>query len=82
MDNQREARAGTALALASSRLSFDPRPGKLSLSAALGHFNGESGLAAGLGYAMSDRIRVNAAFSGTPQLDDYGLSVGLSMTLN
>ena len=33
-DNRREARAGTALALATSGLHFDPRPGKASLAAA------------------------------------------------
>ena len=35
-DNRRETRAGTALALATSGLHFDPRPGKASLAAAFG----------------------------------------------
>jgi autotransporter adhesin len=80
--NQREARAGTALALAASQLNYDTRPGKLSMAAALGFFKGSSGLAAGLGYAVSDSVRVNAAFSGSPDVQDYGVSMGVSMTLN
>jgi len=81
-DNQQEARAGTALALASSRLNFDMRPGKFSVAAAMGYFKGEAGLAAGLGYAVTDRLRMNAAFSGAPQIDGYGASIGMSVTLN
>jgi autotransporter adhesin len=81
-DNRREARAGTALALASSGLHFDPRPGKASLAAAFGAYKGQSGLALGLGYAVSDRWRINAAFTGTPQVSDYGMVAGGSWTLN
>jgi autotransporter adhesin len=81
-DNQREARAGTALALASSNLHFDSRPGKLSVAAAYGNFQGESGLAAGLGYALSEQFRVNASFSGSPGANAYGVATGFSMTLN
>ncbi len=39
-------------------------------------------MAAGLGYSVTDRIRVNAAFSGAPQINDYGVSGGVSVTLN
>jgi len=77
-----EARAGTALALAASGLHYDARPGKASLAAAFGNYKGQSGLAAGLGYAFSDRFRVNAAFTGAPQINDYGMVVGGSWTLN
>jgi hypothetical protein len=41
-----------------------------------------SGLAAGLGYAVTDRLRVNAAFSGSPDVEEYGVSMGMSVTLN
>jgi autotransporter adhesin len=81
-NDRREARAGTALALATSGLHYDPRPGKASLAAAVGGFKGMSGLAVGLGYAVSDRFRVNAAFSGSPQVNDYGFVAGGSWTLN
>jgi autotransporter adhesin len=81
-DNRREARAGTALALANSGLHYDPRPGKASLAAALGTYKGISGMAVGLGYALSDRWRFNAAVTATPQVNDYGLAAGASWTLN
>jgi autotransporter adhesin len=81
-DNQREARAGTALALAAAQLNYDMRPGKVSVAAALGFYKGASGLAAGLGYAVTDRLRVNAAFSGSPDVEEYGVSLGMSVTLN
>jgi autotransporter adhesin len=80
--NQREARAGTALALAASGLHYDTRPGKASVAAAFGNFKGQSGLAVGLGYALNQTLRVNAAFTGTPQVNDYGVVVGASWTLN
>ena len=80
--NQREARAGTALALAASGLHYDTRPGKTSIAAAYGNFKGQSGLAVGLGYALNQTLRVNAAFTGTPQVNDYGVVVGASWTLN
>jgi trimeric autotransporter adhesin len=76
---RREARAGTALALATSGPHFDPRPGKASLAAAFGSYKG---LAVGLGYAVSDRWRVNAAFTATPQVNDFGIAAGASWTLN
>ncbi|WP_420130906.1 YadA-like family protein, partial [Rhodopseudomonas sp.] len=80
--NQREARAGTALALATSGLSYDHRPGKASVAAAFGNYKGMSGLAVGLGYAMNERVRVNAAFSGVSEVDYYGVVAGASLTLN
>jgi autotransporter adhesin len=81
-DTRREARAGTALALASSGLQYDTRPGKASLAAAFGYYKGQSGLAVGLGYAVTSRWRINAAFTGTPQVNDYGAVAGTSWTLN
>jgi autotransporter adhesin len=77
-----EARAGTALALATSGLHYDPRPGKASLAAAFGNYKGQSGVAVGFGYAFTDRFRVNGAFTGAPQVNDYGGVVGASWTLN
>jgi autotransporter adhesin len=80
--NQAEARAGIALALASSALQYDPRPGKLSVAAAVSNFRGQSALASGLGYAINSQWRVNASFTATPQVNQYGASIGSSWTLN
>jgi autotransporter adhesin len=81
-DNCREARATAALALATAGSHYDLRPGKASLAAAFGNYKGLSGLAVGLSYAVSDRWRLNAAFTSTPQVNDYGLVAGASWTLN
>jgi autotransporter adhesin len=81
-NNLTEARAGTALAFATSGLHYDPRPGKVSVAAAFGNFQGVSGFAGGIGYALSDRFRFNAAFSGSPDINVYGVLVGGSWTLN
>ena len=53
-----------------------------TVAVAFGAYKGASGIAAGLGYAVSDRMRVNAAFSSAPNVSDYGSSVGASFTLN
>jgi hypothetical protein len=52
------------------------------VSAAVGTFRGQSALASGFGYAVTDRFRVNASFSASPQMNDYGGTVGGSLTLN
>jgi autotransporter adhesin len=80
--NRREARTGIALSMAATSLQYDPRPGKASLAAAVGGFHGQTGLAVGLGYAATDRWRLNAQFSGSPQVNEYGFSAGASWTLN
>jgi autotransporter adhesin len=68
--------------MASSGLQYDSRPGKASLAAAFGHYKGQSGLAVGLGYAVNSRWRINAAFTGTTEVSDYGVVAGSSWTLN
>ena len=80
--NQTEARAGIALAMASAGLQYDTRPGKLSVAAAIGNFKGQSGLASGLGYAVTNSFRVNASFTASPQVNYYGFTAGGSVTLN
>jgi autotransporter adhesin len=80
--NQTEARAGIALAMASSGLQYDTRPGKVSVAAGASAFKGQTALASGIGYAMSDRWRFNASFTATPQVNYYGATVGASWTLN
>lgn len=80
--NQREARAGTALALAASGLRYNNEPGKLSLALGGGEFLGQSGLAIGVGYTLDTRLRFNAALSTAPQQGDVGVVVGATWTLN
>jgi trimeric autotransporter adhesin len=80
-DVNREARGGIALALAASGLQFDTRPGKVSLSGGYGNFKGQSGFAVGLGYAVSQALRFNAAFTAAQQ-GDIGIRAGASWTLN
>ena len=80
-DVNREARGGIALALAASGLQFDNRPGKVSLSGGYGNFKGQSGFAVGLGYAASQELRFNAAFTAAEH-GDMGARVGASWTLN
>jgi len=81
-DTRWEARGGVALALAASGLRYDDRPGKLSLAGAFGNFKGESGLALGLGYSATNRLRFNASVSGVPNQGSVGGTVGGSITLN
>jgi autotransporter adhesin len=81
-DNRFEARGGIALALASGGLRFDDRPGKLSVAGSYGNFKGVSGLAFGLGYAATDRLRFNATVSGSPDQGSMGAVVAGSITLN
>ncbi|WP_164780354.1 YadA-like family protein [Mesorhizobium sp. M7A.F.Ca.US.011.01.1.1] len=81
-ENRREARAGTALALATAGLRYDDRPGKLSLAGGFGNFKGQSGLALGLGYNPSLDFRLNGAISATTNHGDVGVSLGASWTLN
>ena len=80
--NQREARSGVALALAASNLHYDQRPGKASVALAYGNFKGQSALAGGLGYALSDSWRVNASFTAASDQKDFGAAIGTSWTLN
>ena len=81
-DNLFETRSGIALALAASGLRYDDRPGKLSMAGAFGGYKGASGLAVGVGYAATDRLRFNASVSGSPSQGSYGGVVGGSFTLN
>ena len=68
--------------MASAGLQYDTRPGKVSVAAAIGTFKGQAGLASGLGYALNDKWRFNASFTASPQVNDYGFTVGSSWTLN
>ncbi|MET3581188.1 autotransporter adhesin [Mesorhizobium robiniae] len=81
-ETRSEARAGTALALATAGLRYDDRSEKLSIAGGFGHFKGQSGLALGLGYNTSEDFRLNAAVSASTNRGDVGVSVGASWTLN
>ena len=54
----------------------------MSVAAAFGNFKGVSGLTGGIGWAVTDRFRLNAAFSGSPDINSYGVVGGGSFTLN
>lgn len=43
---------------------------------------GQSGLAVGLGYAITDVWRVNAASRSVPPVNDHGVGAGASLTLD
>jgi len=77
-----EARAGTALALASSQIRYDERPGKVSIGLGMGGFDGEGGGALGLGYTAPDqRVRFNLS-GGSTFRGELGVAGGVSFTLN
>jgi trimeric autotransporter adhesin len=63
-------------------LQYDQRPGKASIATAVSNYKGQSGIAVGFGYAVSDRWLVNAAFTSAPQVSDFGVIAGASLTLN
>ena len=77
-----EDQAFGVTALAASNLHYDQRPGKASVAVAFGNFKGQSALAGGFGYAVSDRWRVNASFTASPDQGDFGATIGTSWTLN
>jgi len=82
IENQQEARAGTALALAAAGLKFNGAPGKVSLSGGFGHHKGFSALAIGLGYAPTRALIFNAGVAGVPSRGDIGVFGAASWTLN
>jgi autotransporter adhesin len=80
--NRQESRGGVALALAASGLRYDDRPGKISVATGIGSFKGETGMAAGIGYAATDRWRFSISGQTTPGTGDFGIAAGASFTLN
>jgi trimeric autotransporter adhesin len=81
-DNRREARGGTALALAATGLRYDDRPGKLSVAGGFGNYKGETGLAMRLGYTATNVFRFNLGVSGVPNQGNVGVFGGAAWTLN
>ena len=81
-DNRREARGGTALALAATGLRYDDRPGKLSVAGGFGNYKGETGLAMGMGYTATNVFRFNLGVSGVPNQGNVGVFGGAAWTLN
>jgi hypothetical protein len=79
---RREARAGTALAIATANIRYDDRPGKFSIGTAFGGFVNEEGGALGVGYTSpNERVRVNLSGGGTSR-GDVGVGAGIGFTLN
>lgn len=84
-DVSREARSGTALALAASGLRYNDAPGKTTIAGATGVYRGQVGLAFGLGHTSDDgRWRMNAALTASPtaRKPTIGAVFGASFTLN
>ena len=81
-DNQREARGGTALALAATGLRYDDRSGKVSVAGGFGTYKGEFGMALGIGYTVTNRFRFNAGVSGVPDQGNVGVFGSAAWTLN
>ena len=77
-----ESRAGTALALATSQIRYDDRPGKWSFGIAGAGFIDEAGGALGIGYTTpSQRMRLNVSGGGTSH-HDVGIGAGVGFTFN
>jgi autotransporter adhesin len=80
--NRQEARAGTALAIATAQIRYDDRPGKFSVGAGFGGFIDQAGGALGVGYtAPSGAVRVNFSGGGTSK-GDAGVGAGIGLTFN
>ncbi|WP_407148556.1 beta strand repeat-containing protein [Bradyrhizobium sp. ORS 86] len=78
---RQDAWRAAAIGMAAASLRYDDRPGKLSASAGGGVWRSQGALAFGLGYTSENgRLRSNA--SATTAGGDWGVSAGLSLTLN
>jgi hypothetical protein len=81
-DLRHESRAGTALAIATSQIRYDDRPGKWSFGIAGAGFIDEAGGAVGVGYTTpSERMRFNISGGGTSH-HDVGIGAGVGFTFN
>jgi trimeric autotransporter adhesin len=81
-DLAHEERAGTALAIATSQIRYDDRPGKWSFGIAGAGFIDEAGGAVGVGYTtLSQRMRLNVSGGGTSH-HDVGIGAGVGFTFN
>lgn len=76
-----EAKQAAAIGLAASSLRFNDTPGKLSLAAGGGFWQGEGALAVGLGYT-SDNGDVRMNLTGVTSGGHIGVGGGFSVTLN
>ncbi len=83
--NYRKANGGIALALASSGLRYDDRPGKVSVAAAASVYHSQIGIAAGVGWTSEDhqwRANLAGTYSPSQQKPDIGVVGGLSYTFD
>jgi autotransporter adhesin len=78
---RQDAWRAAAIGMAAASLRYDDRPGKVSASAGGGFWRSQGALAFGLGYTSENgRLRSNAA--ATTAGGDWGVSAGVSLTLN
>ncbi len=76
-----EAKQAAAIGLAASSLRFNDAPGKLSLAAGGGFWQGQGALALGLGYTSENGdVRMN--LTGVTSGGHIGVGGGFSVTLN
>ena len=82
---QADSRAGSALALASSQLRYDDKPGKLSIGFGTGVFQGTLGMALGLSKVTEDgrwKYNFSGSFSPTNTHAGGGFGAGITYTFN
>ncbi|MBA1145431.1 YadA-like family protein, partial [Mesorhizobium neociceri] len=78
---RQDAWRAAAIGMAAASLRYDDRPGKVSASAGGGIWRSQGALAFGIGYTSENgRLRSNAA--ATTAGGDWGVSAGVSVTLN
>lgn len=82
-ENQKEARAGIAGAMAAAGLRYDDRPGKASIAGGFGGFKGATAFAAGVGYTTEDgKWRLNTGVSHSFSDNATGWNAAASFTFN
>ncbi|WP_208433365.1 YadA-like family protein, partial [Bartonella koehlerae] len=80
-DVRKEARQAAAIGLAVSNLSYDDKPGKLSLSFGTGIWRSQSAFAVGAGY-MSEDGNIRSNLSITSAGGHWGVGAGFRITIN
>ena len=78
---QQDTYRAAAIGMAAAALRYDDRPGKVSASVGGGVWHGQGALAYGLGYT-SENGRMRSDIAATSTGGDWGVSAGLSLTLN
>nr|WP_244066547.1 YadA-like family protein [Bradyrhizobium sp. Ce-3] len=78
---RQDAWRAAAIGMAAASLRYDDRPGKISASAGGGVWRSQGALAFGIGYT-SENSRLRSNLAATTAGSDWGVSAGVSLTLN